>query len=847
MGEALRTLGVLGALALAASGCADAPNGGAGADSTMPCMGDGDCDDGLFCDGEERCMPAAPAADARGCLHSATMPCSGACDEVADRCADCLDADADGDGVRSTACGGSDCDDTDPERFPGHPEVCDVAGHDEDCDPTTFGVRDSDADGEPDAACCNTASSGTTHCGNDCDDTRASVNPVAVEVCNGRDDDCDTAIDEGVTATFWVDADGDGYGDVVDATGAIACFRPDGYAGTHDDCDDTSGSIHPGAYDACDSGSVDDDCNGTENDPPGGCSCIDGATQACPLSGACAAGTQTCVMGAWSMGCSIAPTDEICNGVDDDCNGVVDDLLRVSCYADGDNDGWAGDGASAATQCPVSGRDSVGGCPPGWTNRAPSGSSIDCDDARSDISPLGIEACSDLSPAPRDEDCDGAIDESVSVLCYTDADEDTYAPSSASSVSRCIDPSRAPVGGCPFGNTNRAPGSIASTDCDDAHVVAHPGAAEVCDPTRIDEDCDGVANPVTLCACANGDTRMCPLPGRCASGTQTCSSGMWSACSVTPIVETCNAMDDDCDGVVDNGVLTTWYADCDRDGYARTGALSTRACAAPISPPMSCTGGSWTSSAPSGTRIDCNDAITDIHPGATESCNGIDDDCSTGGGSLAAEDADGDAHTASGYASCTGGYPRDDCDDTRAAMHPGASEVCNGLDDDCSSGGGALAAEDRDGDMHTSDSYTLCTTGFPQDDCYDTNAAVHPGVTYQSAPYCRMGAPCTTGSGWACGVGSPACTAIFGGATPSWDWNCSGAAEPIARHTGCTCASLQCSLNAFPVVVGYNPTLPVYPSGSPPACGSTVSLQRCSSACSPCATAAAGSGPMPCR
>jgi hypothetical protein len=63
--------------------------------------------------------------------------------------------DADGDGVEGWVCGGNDCDDADPRRFPGNPEVCDAAGFDEDCDPNTFGDRDLDGDRFVDARCWN--------------------------------------------------------------------------------------------------------------------------------------------------------------------------------------------------------------------------------------------------------------------------------------------------------------------------------------------------------------------------------------------------------------------------------------------------------------------------------------------------------------------------------------------------------------------------------------------------------------------------------------------------------------------------------------------------------------------
>lgn len=60
--------------------------------------------------------------------------------------------DADGDGEYAIVCGGADCDDLDPDRYPGNTEVCN-AGRDEDCDPRTGGNSDADGDGYPDSDC----------------------------------------------------------------------------------------------------------------------------------------------------------------------------------------------------------------------------------------------------------------------------------------------------------------------------------------------------------------------------------------------------------------------------------------------------------------------------------------------------------------------------------------------------------------------------------------------------------------------------------------------------------------------------------------------------------------------
>ena len=168
-------------------------------DSAVPrCSAASDCDDGEFCDGVERCAPSEATADTHGCVAGTAACMAGAtCHEAEDRCvATC--ADADGDSFTDAACGGNDCDDADPGRYPGATEVCDPAGKDEDCDGATYGYRDLDGDGYPDGRCCN-----GVNCGTDCDDMRPGVNPGVPEVCNAVDDDCDGEVDEGVLRSFY--------------------------------------------------------------------------------------------------------------------------------------------------------------------------------------------------------------------------------------------------------------------------------------------------------------------------------------------------------------------------------------------------------------------------------------------------------------------------------------------------------------------------------------------------------------------------------------------------------------------------------------------------------------------
>jgi hypothetical protein len=107
------------------------------------CSRDIDCSDHVFCNGEERCMPGAPGADARGCIPPISAnPCLAGqtCNEAAMRCLSPPRIDRDKDGHASIETGGDDCDDEDANNFPGNLEIWDAADHNEDCNVKTHGV-----------------------------------------------------------------------------------------------------------------------------------------------------------------------------------------------------------------------------------------------------------------------------------------------------------------------------------------------------------------------------------------------------------------------------------------------------------------------------------------------------------------------------------------------------------------------------------------------------------------------------------------------------------------------------------------------------------------------------------
>ena len=178
--------------------------------------------------------------------------------------------------------------------------------------------------------------------------------------------------------------------------------------------------------------------------------------------------------------------------------------------------------------------------------------------------------------------------------------------------------------------------------------------------------------------------------------------------------EVCNGIDDDCDGSIDEGVQNNYYADTDGDGYGA--GTATAACTAPA--------GYVT------TNTDCNSTNGAVYPGATEVCNSIDDDCDTqideGVQNTYYLDADGDSYgaAASSVQACTlpVGYVTNssDCNDTNIAINPTTVWYLN-----------------ADGDGYyvwtivscTSPGANYNTTGGTLGDCNDTNAAVNAGAT----------------------------------------------------------------------------------------------------------------------
>lgn len=569
---------------------------------------------------------------------------------------------------------GGDCDDTDASRYPGAEEICD--NKDNNCDEADlideglsrqpwYADDDGDGFGNPEDSldACG-AQEGRVDNADDCDDSDAtwlSEGPVEIPY-NGIDDNCDAADGDG-------DRDLDGYwaSDYYAIVVAAGATPMDVHPDVSGDCDDTDGSIWPGAFENWYDG-IDSDCDGRNDCDRDG----DGYESA---QGVCTPDEADCN----DLIDTVNPgADELCSTPDDDdCDGSFEAEGGPDCtdfYLDFDGDGYGSDD----TRC---------GCTPSFPYSALV--SGDCNDADATISPGEFDAAYD----GVDSDCGGEDD--------YDFDGDDYVPSMFEGMV---------TAGVP------GSGSLAGGDCLDSDDSVHPGATEDCS-TPIDDNCDGETNEWMAIDCTwfmkdadsdgfgDDDDSECwcePVPTHSAIDGGDCVD---SDPGINPYAADFNP-----------GAADVWYDgedtncgydddfDADADGYTDEGYDFAYESVSDIFPLELRTfwytdEGLEPVDTATDSRIgggDCDDSEAAVYPGAVEVCDGLDNDCNDAVDDEAIDpsiwyedfDEDGYGDPIVWLETCSEpGFVLDDtdCDDGEGETYPGALDYCgDGIDADCS-------------------------------------------------------------------------------------------------------------------------------------------------------------------
>ncbi len=472
----------------------------------------------------------------------------------------------------------------------------------------------------------------------------------AAEVCDGKDNDCDGAVDNG-----FADTDKDDLSDCIDPDD-----DNDGILDEEDNCPAVSNANQldfdkDGEGNACD---ADDDDDG---DPD--------VLDCAPLE-------------------PLANHDatEVCDGVDNNCNNQVDEG-----FADFDKDGLANcidedddnDGDLDVTDCNPTNKQVYNGAP-----ELCDGLDNDCndkvDEGFSDMDGDGISDCSDT-------DVDGDGDPNVQVFAPYNAEISTATPEVCDGIDNNCN-NQVDEGYPDFDQDGLAncvdmdddnDGDGDDSDCAPLDASKYNGAVEACD--GVDNNCNGKVDEGFVNTDGDGEADCIDLDDDDDGDPDVVDCNPINPTVFTGAEEICDGQDNDCNLVVDDPDslgCEVYYKDKDDDGW---GMASKPLC-------LCAADGDYTATQPG----DCDDSTWSINPGGSEVCNNQDDDCDgikDNPGSLGCvnhyADADKDGYGSGQplckcwpdalYTTSTGG----DCDENNVNVNPGAEEVCDGVDNNC--------------------------------------------------------------------------------------------------------------------------------------------------------------------